>query len=120
VDLAELAGSVAREFMPALDQHGSKLAVQIENGRTYLRELVFGDPEEPYHREGLALNARVEAAFVGVLRRDGSVSESDATLLARAISAVMFISITATIYIGLTDEQVVGVIRDHVRVLLPR
>jgi signal transduction histidine kinase len=35
VDLAELAGSVAREFMPALDQHGSKLAVQIENGRTW-------------------------------------------------------------------------------------
>lgn len=94
--------------------------VQIENGRTYLRELVFGDPEEPYHREGLALNARVEAAFVDVLRRDESVSEADATLLARAISAVMFISITATTYIDLTDEQVVGVIRDHVRVLLPR
>jgi hypothetical protein len=33
---------------------------------------------------------------------------------------VMFISITATTYIDLTDEQVVGVIRDHVRVLLPR
>lgn len=94
--------------------------VQIENGRTYLRELVFGDPEEPYHREGLALNGRVEAAFVDVLRRDESVSEADAALLARAISAVMFISITATIYIDLTDEQVVGVIRDHVRVLLPR
>jgi TetR/AcrR family transcriptional regulator len=94
--------------------------VQIENGRTYLRELVFGDPEEPYHREGLALNARVEAAFIDVLRRDESVSEADATLLARAISAVMFISITATIYMPLTDDQVIEVIRDHVRVLLPR
>src|SRR5687768_18062269 len=26
---------------------------QIENGRTYLREMVFGDPEEPHHREAL-------------------------------------------------------------------
>jgi signal transduction histidine kinase len=33
VDLAELAGSVAREFIPALDQHGSRLALEIEAGR---------------------------------------------------------------------------------------
>ena len=33
VDLGELAGSVAREFVPALDAHGSKLALEIEPGR---------------------------------------------------------------------------------------
>jgi signal transduction histidine kinase len=33
VDLAELAGSVAREFVPALDAHGSRLALEIEPGR---------------------------------------------------------------------------------------
>ncbi len=27
--------------------------IQIDNGRTYLRELVFGDPEEPHHRDAL-------------------------------------------------------------------
>ena len=26
---------------------------QIDNGRTYLREMVFGDPAEPHHREAL-------------------------------------------------------------------
>ena len=92
--------------------------VQIENGRTYLRELVFGDPEEPHHREGLALSARVEAAFVEVLRRDERISAADAAALARAFSAVMFISITATLYRGLTDEEVVGVIREQVGVML--
>lgn len=30
VDVAELAGSVAREFAPALDAHGSKLVLEIE------------------------------------------------------------------------------------------
>ena len=92
--------------------------VQIENGRTYLRELVFGDPEEPHHREGLALSARVEAAFIDVLRRDERISAADAAALARAFSAVMFISITATLYRGLTDEEVVGVIREQVGVML--
>ena len=33
MDLGELAGSVAREFVPALDAHGSKLALEIESGR---------------------------------------------------------------------------------------
>ena len=33
VDVAELAGSVAREFVPALDAHGSSLALEIEVGR---------------------------------------------------------------------------------------
>jgi signal transduction histidine kinase len=33
VDVAELAGSVATEFIPALDAHGSKLALEIEPGR---------------------------------------------------------------------------------------
>ena len=92
--------------------------MQIENGRTYLRELVFGDPEEPHHREGLVLSARVEAAFVDVLRRDERISAADAAALARAFSAVMFISITATLYRGLTDEEVVGVIREQVGVML--
>ncbi|GAA1823622.1 hypothetical protein GCM10009750_02720 [Agromyces salentinus] len=93
--------------------------VQIENGRTYLRELVFGDPEEPHRREGLALSLRVEAAFVDVLRRDG-LSEADAAELARAISAVMFISITATIHRDLSDDGVVDVIRRQVAVMLAR
>jgi signal transduction histidine kinase len=33
VDLARLADSVAREFVPAVDAHGSRLAVEIETGR---------------------------------------------------------------------------------------
>src|ERR1041385_3401040 len=34
--------------------------VQIDNGRTYLREMVFGDPAEPRHREALAIVAQTE------------------------------------------------------------
>ena len=34
------------------------------------------------------------------------------------VSAVMFISITATLYRGLTDAEVVGVVREQVGVML--
>jgi hypothetical protein len=41
---------------------------QIDNGRTYLREIVFGDPEEPHHRDALALIVHTEEAIATVLR----------------------------------------------------
>src|ERR1044072_3143810 len=36
------------------------LREHIENGRTYLHELVFGDPAEPYRQAGLAPAGRLE------------------------------------------------------------
>ncbi|MFF5933233.1 hypothetical protein [Streptomyces sp. NPDC012508] len=45
----------------------------VDNGRTYLREMVFGDSAEPRHREALEITARTEAAIrgrPGLLRQD--------------------------------------------------
>ena len=91
---------------------------QIENGRTYLRELVFGDPEEPHHRVGLELIQRVDDAFVEILLRDGRLKDDDAALLARTISATMFISLASPIHLHSTDAEVCDDIRAQVRVLL--
>src|SRR5215203_5125308 len=44
--------------------------IQIDNGRTYLRELVFGDPEEPHHGEALTIAGQTEEAIAAVLSRD--------------------------------------------------
>lgn len=91
---------------------------QIDNGRTYLRELVFGDPEEPHHRAGLELIQRVEEAYVRILQREEGLDADDATLLARAISAVMFVSMASPIHLTSTDADVCADIRAQVRALL--
>src|ERR1044072_4950376 len=52
---------------------------QIDNGRTYLREMVFGDPEEPRHGAALAIVAQTEEATAAVLRRDNLYGADDAT-----------------------------------------
>jgi len=91
---------------------------QIENGRTYLRELVFGDPEEPHHRMGLELIQQVDDAFVEILVGDGRLDAGDAALLARTISATMFISLASPIHLHSTDAEVCADIREQVRVLL--
>ena len=94
--------------------------VQIDNGRTYLRELVFGDPEEPHHRDALALTLQTEEAIAGVLRRDGRVGPEDAATLARIASAIMFIAMAATANVPRTVDEILQQISDQVRALLPR
>ncbi len=93
---------------------------QIDNGRTYLREMVFGDPEEPRHGAALAIVAQTEEAVAAVLRRDERVMEGDAATLAHIVSAVMFLSMAVSVNIGLSVEEIAQDIRGQVDVLLPR
>jgi AcrR family transcriptional regulator len=92
---------------------------QVDNGRTYLREIVFGDPAEPHHRDALDLTVQTEEAIAAVLRRDGRTSPQDAAARAHIVSAIMFISMAATINAANPVDGVVQEIRDQVRVLLP-
>jgi TetR/AcrR family transcriptional regulator len=92
--------------------------IQIENGRTYLKEIVFGDPAEPHHAEAIALTQRTEAAVVDVLKRDPKLTKPDPEKMAGIISAVMFISMTSAANLGLNDAQVGDQIKDQISVLL--
>ncbi|GAA1767280.1 hypothetical protein GCM10009712_14430 [Pseudarthrobacter sulfonivorans] len=91
---------------------------QIDNGRTYLREIVFGDPEEPHHRDALALTVQTEDAIADVLRRDPRIEPKDAAALAHMVSAIMFLSMAATINISRSVDEVLSEISEHVAVLL--
>ncbi|GAA2183844.1 hypothetical protein GCM10009785_29210 [Brooklawnia cerclae] len=68
---------------------------QVENGRTYLREMVFGDLGEPHHRDAIAIVAQTEQAVAAVLGRDTRLHAGQAMTLAHIVSAVMFLSMAA-------------------------
>ena len=93
---------------------------QIDNGRTYLREMVFGDPEEPRHGEALAIAAQTEEAITAVLRRDKRVGEADAATLARVVSAVMFLSMASSLNVASSVEEIMQDIRRQLNALLTR
>jgi AcrR family transcriptional regulator len=93
---------------------------QIDNGRTYLREMVFGDPEEPHHGEALAIAAQTEEAITAVLRRDKRLDDGAAAALARVVSSVMFLSMAASLNAASSVEEILQDIRRQVRALLPR
>ena len=93
--------------------------VHVENGRTYLRELVFGDPEEPHHRDALTLTFKTEAAVAAVLCRDGLIEPDEAATFAQIVSAIMFISMAATVNAAKTVDELIEEIGGRVRVMLP-
>lgn len=92
--------------------------VQIDNGRAYLREMVFGDSAEPRHAEALAIVAQTEEAIAAVVSRDNRAGTEEAATLARAVSAIMFVSMAATVNVGLRVDDLIQDIRNQLRVVL--
>jgi AcrR family transcriptional regulator len=94
------------------------LREHTENGRTYLHELVFGDPAEPYRQAGLALAGGLEDGITGLLTRNEDIDAADAATLARVITAIIHITATATVYLHRSDEAVLADIRDQIHATL--
>jgi AcrR family transcriptional regulator len=94
--------------------------VQVDNGRTYLREMVFGDPAEPRHAEALSIVAQTEEAIAAVLGRQELPRAQDAATTARIVTAIMFLSMAATVNAALSIDEIIQDIRTQVGVLLSR
>ena len=92
---------------------------QIDNGRTYLREIVFGDPGEPHHRDALDLTAKTEELVAEVIARRDGVSADQARALARIVSAVMFLTMAATVNAQQSIDELVADITEQLTAILP-
>lgn len=92
---------------------------QVENGRTYLREIVFGDPNEPHHSEALGLTLQTEALVSKIVAERAQVTITMADNIARIVSSIMFVSMASSANLGKTVEQIIDEIVDQVRVVLP-
>lgn len=92
--------------------------VQIDNGRFYLREMVFGDPTEPHHNEALTIVAQTEEALAAFLGRETGAGSGDAAARARIVSAIMFVSMAASVNAELETEALVADIRSQISLLI--
>ncbi|MGO4782760.1 TetR/AcrR family transcriptional regulator [Cryobacterium sp. W22_MBD10_FK3] len=91
---------------------------QVDNGRTYLREIVFGDPEEPHHREALTLTTQTEQLVAEVIARDRRVAPEAAATLAHVVSAIMFVSMAASLNAARSVDEIIDEITAQVSLIL--
>lgn len=94
--------------------------VQVSNGRTYLREMAFGDPSEPHHARALAISGQTEQAVAEILVGRGGLDDGRAATLAHVVSAVVFVSMVSAVDPVTTVTTVVESIRAQLEVVLPR
>lgn len=94
--------------------------VQVDNGRTYLREMVFGDPSEQHHAEALSIVAQTEEAVADILVERASIAAGEAATLARVISAIQFLELAASVNSDSTVPDLLSSIRAQVAAILPR
>jgi AcrR family transcriptional regulator len=92
---------------------------QVDNGRTYLREMVFGDPAEPHHAEALVIVAQTEEAVADILVERAGMDAGQATTLARVISAIQFLELAASVNNDATVPALLASIRAQVAAILP-
>jgi AcrR family transcriptional regulator len=92
---------------------------QVENGRTYLREMVFGDPEEPHRQVALGLALQTEEAIAAVIARDPHTEPGTAPALAHVVSSIMFITMASPANAASPVDALLQEIGDQVRLLLP-
>jgi AcrR family transcriptional regulator len=69
---------------------------QVENGRTYLRELAFGETAEHHRATALTIVAQTSEAVASTLIRTGACEVADAALIAELIQARMFLAMAAS------------------------
>lgn len=92
---------------------------QVDNGRTYLREMTFGDPSEPHHAEALAIVGRTEEATAAVLTGAAGIPARKAATLARVVTAILLLELGATHNAAASIEELVASIRAQVAAILP-
>ncbi len=69
--------------------------IHVGNGRVYLREMLFGDPEVPGHAAALAIVDETERTMAALIGRWTETDEREATRQARLVSAAMYVTMAA-------------------------
>lgn len=93
--------------------------VQVVNGRTYLKEMLFGDPDEPHHAEALSIVSRTEAVYSDIVQRDETISAERAAALARTISSITYLTMASAANPEVTPAAILSSIRAQIAAILP-
>jgi TetR/AcrR family transcriptional regulator len=91
--------------------------IHVENGRTYLREMVFGDPTEPYHAAALEIVGRTETGVAASLVAH-HIDPTRAADIAHISSAIMFVSLSTGAHTSWTIDELTDDIRQQVAILV--
>lgn len=92
--------------------------VQVENGRTYLREMLFGDPTEPHHADALRFVGETEQAITALIEARTARAAEDAAALSRVVSAALFVAMASAASAEISVPDILEAVRTQVSAVL--
>lgn len=90
----------------------------VENGRTYLQEVVFGSSNEGYRQEALELMAGTERAVAAIASRVSSANDKDGALRAKTAMAIMFLTLSSPLNATHSIDELLTEIEAQLRFIL--
>lgn len=90
----------------------------VENGRAYLREVMFGDPLEPNRAEAIRLMNETTLETQNLISSFSSYSHAEAAERAQLISAAAFVTLANPVSLDLHLEELIGIFIGHIRPIL--
>lgn len=91
---------------------------QVDNGRTYLREMIFGDAAEPHHAEALRVVSESEQTLIDLIVTRAGRSEADAGVLARVISSGLLVAMASAPTADTSVDEILAIVRAQVTAIL--
>lgn len=89
----------------------------VENGRTYLQEVVFGASSDGYRQEAIGLMAETERAVAEIAARSTDRHDSLALNRARAAMAIMFLTLSSPLNVVKSVEDLLAELETQLRLL---
>ena len=81
----------------------------VENGRAYLREVMFGNPEEPNRAEALSLMAATGAQTEKLLCKFLTVTLDDANMRAQSVSSSAYVLLSSPLTVQFAIDDLIQI-----------
>lgn len=110
-DATDVVGAVMALVAPIVECN----RVQVSNGRTYLREMAFGDPTEPHRREARSIAAETERSVTEAISAWGQPDAAETR--AQIVNAIAFMAMAGAPD-DASDDDILAAIRHQITTVL--
>jgi TetR/AcrR family transcriptional regulator len=115
-------GGEATDVMDALLAFAAPLVRcnrrQVDNGRHYLREILFGQAHGPHHADAAAIAAESLDALTGLVVSHTDLPSAEARLRATMVSNVILMALVEATNTTATDNQILARVAEQSAILM--
>jgi TetR/AcrR family transcriptional regulator len=89
----------------------------VENGRTYLQEVVFGSSNDVHRQKAVELMGNTETSVAAILSKYRPGTPAEAQVLAKVIMSIVFLTLSSPLNTDHSVEQILLELETQIRVL---